>query len=407
VPVDVLEVTGGQDRGARFALLGSEATIGRGPVMDMVLTDPAVSERHARLRLSRGSLLVEDLGSGARTAVNDVAVSAPIALARGDRVALGRTEMTVLWTPGAQPPAPARPSSAPAPAAPPPAPSAPPPRAARTQPVDRGRALLAAACLLAGLVALAATWMPAVGTPLESRSVWDLSAAIRAQALLTSLVACAAAGAWLAAELSPARASLRAPLAVATCAGGGFVAGLPFFLAAADLGLAAREAAVPVLGLAALAVVACALAALARADRRPPLRAPEPLLAAAGGIVGAALVVAGAPLDWFTVGTLTLSGFGGGLGAGRWLLPVGLALAATSAATAAAAMARRPATALLLAAAAVAISAAVLTFATTAVAGFSATRIEIGLSLILTGAAVALTTTVMGAIALATRSRAA
>jgi hypothetical protein len=405
VPVEVLEVTGGQDRGARFALLGSEATIGRGPAMDMVLTDIEVSHRHARLRLQGEALLVEDLGSGPGTTVNGVPVVAPTALAMGDRVAFGRTEMTVLWAPGAPPPPPPAPPRFVPPPPPPsgPGPSRPPRRSARSEPADAARALLAGACLLAGIVALAATWMPAVATPLETRSVGDLSSAIRAQALLTSLVACAAAGAWLACELAPARAWLRAPLAVATAAAGGLVAGLPFFLAAADLGVASRRAAVPVLGLAALAIIACALAGLARAPRRRAGRAPESLFAAAGGVVGAALVVAGTPLDWLTVGTITLSGFGDDLGAGRWLLPVGVVLGAISAATAAAALAGRLEAARLLAAGAVATSAAVLTFATSAVAGFSATRTEIGLSLITAGAGIALTTTVMGAVALAMR----
>ena len=89
MPVEVLEVTGGQDQGARFALLGSEATIGRGPAMDMVLTDTEVSHRHARLRVEGEALLVEDLGSGPGTTVNGVPVVAPTAVAMGDRVALG------------------------------------------------------------------------------------------------------------------------------------------------------------------------------------------------------------------------------------------------------------------------------------------------------------------------------
>ncbi|MBY0397965.1 MAG: FHA domain-containing protein, partial [Thermoleophilia bacterium] len=58
MPVDVLEVTRGQDRGARFAMLGDRAVIGRSPVADLVLTDPAVGHRHARLRLAGARLQV-------------------------------------------------------------------------------------------------------------------------------------------------------------------------------------------------------------------------------------------------------------------------------------------------------------------------------------------------------------
>jgi pSer/pThr/pTyr-binding forkhead associated (FHA) protein len=50
-PVDILQVSDGQDRGARFGFPGSQATIGRGPTMDMVLTDPETAPCHAVLRV--------------------------------------------------------------------------------------------------------------------------------------------------------------------------------------------------------------------------------------------------------------------------------------------------------------------------------------------------------------------
>ncbi|MBJ7456107.1 MAG: FHA domain-containing protein, partial [Thermoleophilia bacterium] len=98
-PVDVLRVTGGQDHGARFGLRGSSATIGRGPVMDIVLTDPRVAHLHARVRVDGPRLLIEDLSPEGATLVNGVVADGPTALAPGDRITLGATELTVAWTP--------------------------------------------------------------------------------------------------------------------------------------------------------------------------------------------------------------------------------------------------------------------------------------------------------------------
>ena len=99
MPVDVLAVTGGQDHGARFGLRGSETTIGRGPVMDIVLTDPRVSRRHAVIRVGGGTLSVEDQASSAGTSVNGTAITGITNLSPGDLVVVGSTELTVLWTP--------------------------------------------------------------------------------------------------------------------------------------------------------------------------------------------------------------------------------------------------------------------------------------------------------------------
>ncbi len=45
--------------------------------MDIVLTDPRVSRRHAVVRLEGTALTVEDLGSSAGTAVNGTTIAGP------------------------------------------------------------------------------------------------------------------------------------------------------------------------------------------------------------------------------------------------------------------------------------------------------------------------------------------
>lgn len=395
MPVDVLEVTAGQDRGARFELLGSEATIGRGPVMDMVLTDPRVSRRHARLRVAGQALLVEDLGSTGGTRVNGARISGPTAIARGDRVALGGTEMTVLWTPGhPEPPSPPPP---PAPPPPPPAPEA--PRAA-------GGGLLPPVLALAfAAFSLGALWLPVISDRRGGHSLWSIGpAGIRAQSLSAVLAAAATAAAWLASALRQAGPALIRALAVATAVAGGLVLGIPLFLGAVHLTGATRAVWLLLLALAGLAIVACGLAGLALEPLlRVPAPAAEPAIVALGGGLGGLIAAAAAPLPWVSSRTLELSGVDAGLAAGRWLVPLVVALVGCSALVPAVARAghRRPL--LALAAGVAALAATVLTFATTGAIGYSGYHIEAGLVVAIAGGCVALATTVFGALSMALR----
>ena len=132
---DLFEVASGRDEGTRFALRGGEALIGRDPSLDIVITDPRVSRRHARVFLDGGLVLIEDLGSTAGTVVNDAHIARPTPLQRADRVRLGLTELVVVWVPEIaetivtpavgpppqQPPADAAAAAPPAPPPPPPA----------------------------------------------------------------------------------------------------------------------------------------------------------------------------------------------------------------------------------------------------------------------------------------------
>lgn len=96
---EAFEVVEGREEGARFGVGGAEVRIGRDPAADVVLTDPRVSRRHARVWIDGGALLVEDLDSTGGTVVNGNAISRPTALARGDVLTLGATRLRVLWTP--------------------------------------------------------------------------------------------------------------------------------------------------------------------------------------------------------------------------------------------------------------------------------------------------------------------
>ena len=93
-------VVSGQRCGQRLSLiLDGPKTIGRAAGCDLVLADdPEVSQRHCRLRITEPHLLIEDLGSTNHTRVNGVPIEAAYALADGDVLGIGRTELRVLWT---------------------------------------------------------------------------------------------------------------------------------------------------------------------------------------------------------------------------------------------------------------------------------------------------------------------
>lgn len=78
------------EQGARVPLVG-EVTIGRGPDCTVVLPDPAVSRRHARISQSA----VEDLGSLSGTYLDGGRVAGRAPLHDGARLRLGDTELLV------------------------------------------------------------------------------------------------------------------------------------------------------------------------------------------------------------------------------------------------------------------------------------------------------------------------
>lgn len=79
--------------GRSLALGSAPVTLGRHPRCSVVLDDPRVSRRHAEIRLRLGRYTLSDLGSSNGTTVNGRAVT-EVALADGDRIAIGPTELT-------------------------------------------------------------------------------------------------------------------------------------------------------------------------------------------------------------------------------------------------------------------------------------------------------------------------
>ena len=84
-----------QRRGNTYEL-GPELTVGRATGCQVALPDDTyVSQLHARIFRKDGRFWLEDLGSTNGTYLNAKAVSAPVALRRGDRLQVGRTVLEV------------------------------------------------------------------------------------------------------------------------------------------------------------------------------------------------------------------------------------------------------------------------------------------------------------------------
>lgn len=82
-------------RGTTYELI-DELTVGRASGCHVALTDDTyASQLHARLFKRDRRIWLEDLGSTNGTYLNGQAVSAPMALRRGDRVQVGRTVLEV------------------------------------------------------------------------------------------------------------------------------------------------------------------------------------------------------------------------------------------------------------------------------------------------------------------------
>ena len=80
----------GPDKGRRF-FFERNAQLGRGPLADLEVRDPAVSRRHALITVQDGRCFVSDLQSGNGTYLNGQRVAVPTALADGDQVRVGST----------------------------------------------------------------------------------------------------------------------------------------------------------------------------------------------------------------------------------------------------------------------------------------------------------------------------
>jgi pSer/pThr/pTyr-binding forkhead associated (FHA) protein len=91
-----LRVVEPAERRGRSYDLGDELTVGRASGCQVALTDDSyVSQLHARIFRKDNRPWLEDLGSTNGTYLNAKAVTAPVALRRGDRVQIGRTVLEV------------------------------------------------------------------------------------------------------------------------------------------------------------------------------------------------------------------------------------------------------------------------------------------------------------------------
>jgi hypothetical protein len=184
------------------------------------------------------------------------------------------------------------------------------------------------------------------------------------------------------------------------------MAGLPLFLAAVDLPGVSAEAGLVLLALAGVAIAACGVAGTALDPGGPAVGTPDAAaltILAGGGGIGSVLAVAACPLAWISFGDVELGGLDGGVGAGGWLIPLALAVAAGCGLTAAVARTGDARRVVPVAAGSTALAAAAATFATTAAIVFRGYRMETGLSLVLAGTAIAVVSTGFGTAALCLR----
>jgi len=97
----VAHVTTGPDRGRRVPVRGSALTIGRGASCTLQLSDPLVSQLHARIVLGNRPM-IHDEGSANGTSVAGQPLSGPREVDWSTPVTVGRT--TVVLAPGETPP---------------------------------------------------------------------------------------------------------------------------------------------------------------------------------------------------------------------------------------------------------------------------------------------------------------
>ncbi|MFQ5613746.1 MAG: FHA domain-containing protein [Anaerolineae bacterium] len=94
-----LIVRTGPHQGRLFTVRGRLHTIGRGPGNDIIIDEPSLSRRHARIRPLPDGFVVEDLSSTNGTFVNERRVAGSVRLRPGDSLRLGNV-ITLRVEPG-------------------------------------------------------------------------------------------------------------------------------------------------------------------------------------------------------------------------------------------------------------------------------------------------------------------
>ena len=103
-PIGELVVSAGADAGLTVAV-ADDTVLGRDAEADVVLQDPSgkISRRHARIRLSDGKPVIEDLESTNGTYLNGKRIDAPQPLKEGDRIAIGESTLEFVPAPDLDP----------------------------------------------------------------------------------------------------------------------------------------------------------------------------------------------------------------------------------------------------------------------------------------------------------------
>lgn len=92
----VVVVRSGPDAGRTFNLEDGDNLVGRDRDASVGLGDPSVSRRHAIIRSQAGGYIVYDLASKTGTYVDGAKLSGA-RLKPGDRIAVGRSELSLMW----------------------------------------------------------------------------------------------------------------------------------------------------------------------------------------------------------------------------------------------------------------------------------------------------------------------
>ncbi len=148
--------------------LHGELILGREhPTADLVIPDPGVSRRHARVLPHNGTVIVEDLGSSNGTYVNGHRISSPVEVGSGDELQLGDTVLGIQGRGTAPtsvlPPATAPTEHRPGPAPAQPRPSGPPARRRLAPPPHEPGNLPALAALFLGPLSILLIFLSAGG----------------------------------------------------------------------------------------------------------------------------------------------------------------------------------------------------------------------------------------------------
>ena len=98
IPTIILEEDEGESV-LQHPFTAAEVLIGRAQECDFILSDPAISQRHARLNYRQNQWWVEDFQSKNGTFLNNEPVTLPVVIITGDELKLGNRHFQVVIQP--------------------------------------------------------------------------------------------------------------------------------------------------------------------------------------------------------------------------------------------------------------------------------------------------------------------